>query len=100
MFVRFKRVKLAGKLGFPGEYSLHAVLVQNHRDSKGQPRQKIICYLGSIRERQLYNPSHRTEFLKKMQSKLRELSLTPRDMTRIQMNLINSITHRFHITRP
>jgi hypothetical protein len=99
MFVRFKRVKLAGKLGFPGEFSLHAVLVENHRDSKGRPRQQIISYLGSIRENSLYNPSHRSEFLKKLQSKLRELSLTPREMTRIQMNLINNMTHRFHITR-
>src|SRR5262245_45752130 len=98
MFVRFKRVKLAGKRGY-SEFSLHAVLVENRRDLRGRPRQHIIAYLGSIRERRLFDTEHSLEFLKTIQSKLRELSLTPQDMTRIQMNLINNMTHRFHITR-
>jgi hypothetical protein len=99
MFVRFKRVKLSTKSGLPAEYSLHAVLVENHRDHNGKPRQQIISYLGSIRERNIYSQVHRSEFLQTIQRKLRELSLTPRDLSRIQLNLINNITHKFHITR-
>jgi hypothetical protein len=98
MFVRFKRVKLSNKSGY-SDFSLHAVLVENRRDERGRPRQHIISYLGSIRERRMYEPERRIEFLKSIQNKLRQLSLTPKDMSRIQMNLINNMTHKFHISR-
>lgn len=98
MFVRFKRVKLARKTGFDHQYSLHAVLVENHRD-RGKPRQQIVAYLGSIRENQVYDPNRRHEFYKLLQTKLRKLNLDPRVLSKVQMNLINTFAHKIHGTR-
>jgi hypothetical protein len=98
MFVRFKRVKLASKLGRVPEYSLHAVLVENYRRD-GKPRQQIIAYLGSIRENHMSDPQRRNHFYSLLQMKLRKLNLNPRVLSKVQMNLINTFAHKIYATR-
>lgn len=93
MFVRFKRVKLARKIGFPREYSLHAVLVENYRQD-GKPRQQIIAYLGAIQEKRLYDQIHRREFYDYIQSKLRKLNLSPRMLSKVQLNLNHTFSRK------
>jgi hypothetical protein len=93
MFIRFKRVKLARKIGLPSEYSLHAVLVESYRQN-GKPRQQIIAYLGSVQEKHLQNQMHRRQFYDLLINKLRDLHLHPRVLTKVQLNLINTFTHK------
>ena len=97
MFIRFKRVKLSQKIGFPDEYSLHAVLVQSFRQN-GKPRQQIIAYLGAIREGQLRDQTHLREFYDLIQNKLRKLNLHPRELSKVQINFINTFVHK--VSRP
>jgi len=97
MFVRFKRVKLARKIGAEDHYSLHAVLVENYRQN-GKPRQQIIAYLGSIQEQHLSDPNRRREFYNLLLNKLRKLNLTPRVLSKVQMNLISTFAHKIRGT--
>lgn len=98
MFVRFKRVKLARKIGVEDHYSLHAVLVENYRQN-GKPRQQIIAYLGSIQEKHLSDPNRRNEFYNLLLGKLRKLNLTPRVLSKVQMNLISTFAHKIRVTK-
>jgi hypothetical protein len=93
MFVRFKRVKLARKIGYADEYSLHAVLVENYR-REGKPRQQIIAYLGSMREKHISDPHLRNQFYSMLQRKLNRLNLSPRVLSKVQMNLISTFAHK------
>ncbi len=93
MFVRFKRVRLARKIGVEDHYSLHAVLVENYRQN-GKPRQQIIAYLGSIQDKHLSDQNRRNEFYNFLLGKLRKLNLTPRVLSKVQMNLISTFTHK------
>jgi hypothetical protein len=98
MFVRFKRVKLARKIGLNDEYSLHAVLVENYR-REGKPRQQIIAYLGSIRERHIADAQLRNQFYSMLQRKLNRLNLNPRVLSKVQMNLISTFAHKIVSSR-
>ncbi len=90
MFIRFKRVKLADSQTQITRYSVHCVLVESFR-LKGKPRQRIIKYLGSIREREFMNHSSRTAFTKRIESKIDELELGPQMTARLKVQLIRKI---------
>ena len=82
MFVRVKRRKLSRNLG----YSLHAVLVESFR-RKGEPRQKIVCYLGSIRENELPVLTIRKEFTTHAHHKIDSLNLLPHESSKLKISL-------------
>ena len=78
MYVRWKRRKLRKGLGRKREedagYARSAVLVESHR-VKGQPRQKFVAHLGSIRERFMGEAFHHGLFWRDVQASLGRLDL-------------------------
>jgi hypothetical protein len=60
-----------------GQRSLRAELVKSYRDKvSGSPRNKIVCYLGSIRERLINNKVVSAFFWWKVEMKLSRLLLS------------------------
>ena len=90
MFIRFKRVKLADNHTQLPRYSIHCVLVESFR-IKGKPRQRVIKYLGSIREREFMSHSSRSAFTKRIEGKIDELELGPHVTARLKVQLIRKI---------
>jgi hypothetical protein len=93
MFVRFKRVKLATRIGRTPHYSIHAVLVENHRKN-GKPRQRIVKYLCSTRQAKLLNRHGREDFFREIIRKLEYVDLDPRVLAKIKVRLINFFVHQ------
>ena len=57
-----------------GQRSLRAELAKSYRDKvSGEPRNKIVCYLGSIRERLISNSVVRAYFWWRVEMKLARL---------------------------
>jgi hypothetical protein len=86
MFVRFKRRKLRAAANGAAEYSLHAVLVENNRQ-KGHSRQRIIKYLGSIREADFDDAISRKRFFHSILRKLNHLNIDPAARAKIEVRL-------------
>jgi hypothetical protein len=60
-----------------GQRSLRAELVKSYRDKvSGNPRNKIVCYLGSMRERLISDGVVRAFFWWKVEVKLAQLLLS------------------------
>lgn len=76
MFVRWKRKKLAKRRAadFPLDYLKYAQLVQTNWET-GKPRQKVVKYLGSIRESHLFSAIHQKRFWQSVQDNLNQLQL-------------------------
>jgi hypothetical protein len=73
MYVRFK-VRARKSKGRKRLQTYHVVLVESSRQD-GNPRQRIIAYLGSIREEDYLIPVKRYTFLNHLRSKLDRLDL-------------------------
>lgn len=90
MFVRWKRRKKA--VSKPGRRprrrsdagdSLYCVLIESRRVD-GNPRQKVICYLGSVDEGHLDKTWQRVDFWDAVKPKLERLDLTRKERARIE----------------
>lgn len=73
MFVRFRKYKLN-----KGGNALRVELVESFRDPArgGEPRNRFIAYLGSIRERDCANPVAQMKFWRGVERRLARLSLS------------------------
>jgi hypothetical protein len=75
MYVRFKvRARKSKGKGKKALRTFHVVLVESSRES-GNPRQRIVAYLGSIREEEFSIIQKRYNFLNKLRGKLDALDL-------------------------
>ena len=76
MFVRFGRYQVK-----KGGSTLRAELVESFRDPRrgGNPRNRFIAYLGSIREKDCSNPVACVKFWKNFESRLAGLRLSTDD---------------------
>ncbi len=101
MFVRWKRRKKAQKR--PGQYgpprcrsengdSLYCVIAESKR-VKGSPRQKVICYLGSVDEGDTERLCVRVDFWDHVVANLDRLRLVPAERTKIEGS-INRVVSR------
>lgn len=81
MFVRFGRYQLR-----KGGSTLRAELVESFRDPRrgGNPRNRFIAYLGSIRERDCSNPVAQAMFWRKVEAQLARLRLSTDDETMVR----------------
>ena len=93
MFVRWKRRKTPRtKLGrAPRRHddagdSLYCVLVESQRIN-GSPRQKLICYLGSIKESYIERPWVRLVFWEKVRVKLDKIALARTDRIKVEESI-------------
>jgi hypothetical protein len=86
MFIRFKRVRLSSQPGLEDRYSIHAVLVESFRKN-GQPRQRVVKYLGACRERDFTNPVKRKVFLEIVRDRLDDLRIHPRIAAGIKVRM-------------
>ncbi len=93
MFIRWKRRKKAQTK--PGRYprrhsehgdSLYCVLVESQRVN-GSPRQKVICYLGSVDEGDRERLCVRVDFWDDVLAKLDRLKLDSAERTRIEESI-------------
>lgn len=90
MFIRWKRRKKAAtkpwrqprRRSDAGD-SLYCVLVESQRVN-GSPRQKVICYLGSLDEGDREKLWLRVDFWDLVSAKLDKLELTSRERTKIE----------------
>lgn len=64
-----------------GGSTLRAELVESYRDERrgGNPRNRFIAYLGSIRERDCSNPVAQAKFWRKVEAQLARLRLSADD---------------------
>lgn len=76
MFVRFGRYPLK-----KGGSALRAELCESYRDERrgGDPRNRFIAYLGSIREQDCSNPIAQTKFWRSVEAQLARLRLSTDD---------------------
>lgn len=93
MFIRWKRRKKAASkpLRRPRRYSeagdsLYCVLVESQRID-GVPRQKVICYLGSLNEGDREKMWLRIDFWDRVRPKLDQLNLLPRERAKIEQSI-------------
>lgn len=91
MFIRLKRVKLADIQFEKQRYSIHCVIVESYRIKGKPPRQRVIKYLGSIREQDLSNPLKRKLFISFIENRIDELSLGIQLATQLKIDLIRKI---------
>jgi hypothetical protein len=90
MFIRFKRVKLAAEEYEQPRYSVHCVLVESYR-IKGKPRQRVIKYLGSIREQDLNHPAKRHQFIRMIEHRIDGLSFSVKFTSQLKLHFIRKI---------
>ena len=98
MFVRWKRRKKAATK--PGRNprrrsdagdSLYCVLIESRR-IEGKPRQKVVCYLGSVDEGHLDKTWLRVDFWDAIKPKLDGLDLTRKERQRIEDSIQQIVT--------
>jgi hypothetical protein len=71
-----------------GEVSLRAEIVKSYRDKiSGEPRNKIVCYLASIREKRLNNPVAQAYFWLEVNSKIARLFVTANEKDHIRKQI-------------
>jgi len=87
MFVRVKRRKLQRKESGEAEYSLHVVIVENNRE-RGRPRQRVIKYLGAIRETAFEEAASRKRFFDRLIRILQSCNLSPKVRAELEVRLI------------
>ncbi len=83
MFILWRKYPLKN-----GEFSLRAEVVKSYRDKiSGEPRNKLVCYLGSIKETRLNNPIARAYFWLDVNTKIARLfmSATEKESIRSQV---------------
>jgi hypothetical protein len=99
MFIRIKKRQLVprGDNG-PNDFSIRVMIVESYRQD-GQPRQRVVKYLGSIRKSELRDMNTRKDFVLRLQHKLEdpELDLTYRERTALKLNIVQCLYHRLPI---
>lgn len=98
MYIRWKkRVRTKHKKP-TGDYALTAVLVESVRGyyEAGQqdstPRQRIICYLGTIRQSTLQRPYFQMDFWISADAHLDKVQLTPEQRATIEARLAEVVS--------
>lgn len=80
MFILWRKYPLKN-----GEFSLRAELVKSYRDkSSGEPRNKLVAYLGSIRENRINNPIARAYFWLQVNDNISRLFITANEKESIR----------------
>jgi hypothetical protein len=99
MYVRWKRyarkaerryVRGVGMVQEPE--TLHAAVLVESRREADKVRQRFVCHLGSIRERQLQHLSHRAHFWRSVERKLAGLELPDAQRAKIEAALAARVT--------
>ena len=92
MFVRWKRRPLRRRRGWspPDEHALYAVVVENYRVD-GHPKQRVVRYLGAIKEGQLIYPLSTDRFWRDVDARLAELDLDAELRAAIEMKLAATV---------
>lgn len=85
MFVRFRKYKLN-----KGGDALRVELVESFRDPAkgGEPRNRFLAYLGSIRERDRSNPVAQVKFWRGVEARLTTLNISPDDEQMIREKVL------------
>jgi hypothetical protein len=90
MYVRWKRRLLGGRRAVRSQrdpqYAISAVLVECHR-VHGQPRQKVLRHLGSIKERNIADAGHRRDFWRSVAQAFHALELSIEQRRPLEMAL-------------
>jgi hypothetical protein len=81
MFVRFGRYRLKN-----GGITLRAELVESYRDERkgGNPHNRYVSYLGSIREHDCLHPVAQAKFWNSVEARLKSLCLSFETETQIR----------------
>lgn len=83
MFILWRRYSLKN-----GEFSLRAEIVKSYRDRKtGDPRNKLVMYLGSIRENKISNPIARAYFWLEVNTKISRLFISANEKESISSQI-------------
>ena len=95
MFIRIKRRLLRSTLDRRKDASLRFVIVESYRVA-GAPRQRIVKYLGSVRESVMRDPYQRRMVLARFQSKLENLEsdIPYNQIVSLKLSLNRVIYHR------
>jgi hypothetical protein len=70
-----------------GEFVLVVRLVKSERRD-GKPRQKVVAYLGIVREEYAEHPTHREAFWRRASARLDALGLDPEERGKIEAALL------------
>lgn len=88
MFVRWKKRQRKRKWwDLEEKYSLYAYLIESYRDESGQPRQRYLTYLGSIRADQELTSWIVAVFWKTANTRLDKLELSGDQRIKIESKL-------------
>jgi hypothetical protein len=90
MFIRIKRRRLKSAEDDSPDYSLRVYLVENRR-VKGNPRQRVISYLGSIRMSDLPIESRRKIFLNIASKRIGAMTSDLEEIIRLKRSMIKLI---------
>lgn len=85
MFIRLKKKRLSKQHG-AARFTLCAVLVESYRE-KGQPRQRVLKYLGSVRQELFADHDHRRRFFLDLVTRIDQLRLDATSKTKLKMQL-------------
>jgi hypothetical protein len=88
MFIRIKQRRL--KSSDDGDFSLRVYLVENRR-IKGDPRQRVVAYLGSIRQSQIKIANQRDHCIHVAAKRIRSISSDFRQHSRLIQSMIKLI---------
>ncbi len=86
MYVRWKKRMRSSYHRPTGEHTLSAYLVESYRKD-GQPRQRVVTYIGSIGEQRTQMHYHRLDFWKSAAEHINPLNLDDETMTAIKAAL-------------
>jgi hypothetical protein len=88
MFILWRKYPLKN-----GEVSLRAEVVKSYRDKiSGEPRNKLVCYLGSIREKRLNSSIARAYFWLEANSRIARLFITANEKDDIRSQVRKRIS--------
>lgn len=83
MFILWRKYPLRN-----GEFSLRAELVKSYRDEiSGEPRNKFVSYLGSIRKNRINNPIARAYFWLDVNTKIARLFMSANEKESIRSQI-------------
>ncbi len=86
MYVRWKKRMRTSRRRPTGEHTLSAYLVESYRKD-GQPRQRVVTYIGSIGEQRTQMHYHRLEFWKAAAEHINPLNLSDETVAAIRATL-------------
>lgn len=83
MFILWRKYSLKN-----GEFSLRAEVVKSYRDEiSGEPRNKFVSYLGSIRKNRINNPIARAYFWLEVNDKISRLYISANEKESIRFQI-------------